>query len=146
MLKGTVKQHIILPVHPQLSKDTLPIVQTEHCHIRLMNDSRWPWIILIPVNDEISELHQLPATLQHAFMDQVNQVAAHLQDLTECRSINVAMLGNVVSQLHCHVIARDESDPNWPGPVWGFGESVPYSVNPDWFDSLKSTLSRDLGA
>ena len=146
MLEGTVKQHIILPVHPQLSKDTLPVVQTEHCHIRLMNDSRWPWIILIPVNDEISELHQLPATLQHAFMDQVNQVAARLQDLTECRSINVAMLGNVVSQLHCHVIARDESDPNWPSPVWGFGESVPYSVNPDWFDSLKSTLSRDLGA
>ena len=146
MLKGTVKQHIILPVHPQLSNDTLPIVQTEHCHIRLMNDSRWPWIILIPVNDEITELHQLPTALQHAFMDQVNQVATRLQDLTECRSINVAMLGNVVSQLHCHVIARDEGDPNWPGPVWGFGESVPYSVNPDWFGSLKSTLDGDLGA
>jgi len=120
------------------------IIQTQHCHIRLMNDSRWPWIVLIPIDDAITELHQMSAQHQHIFMDQVNQVGLRLQEITTCRSINVAMLGNVVSQLHCHVIARDLDDPNWPGPVWGYGQSVPYSVGPVWLDSLKSTLGKDL--
>jgi len=133
-------------MHPRLNADTINIAQTTHCHIRMMNDCRWPWVIVIPVDDKITELHQMQTPLQHAFMDQVNQVATHLQELTACRSINVAMLGNVVSQLHCHVIARHSEDPNWPEPVWGFGEGVPYSSDPDWHGSLKSMLSKDLNA
>lgn len=99
---------------------------TDHAHVRLMNDRRWPWLILIPLAPDIEELHQLSTAQREGFMADVNLLSRELQRLSQCRSINVAMLGNVVSQLHCHVIARDEGDPNWPAPVWGHGTAVPY--------------------
>lgn len=92
-----------------------------------MNDCRWPWIILVPVQADIEELHDLTHSQRVSFMADVNQVSRVVQSTTNCQSVNVAMLGNVVSQLHCHVIARNPGDPNWPNPVWGFGSALPYN-------------------
>ena len=91
-----------------------------------MNDCRWPWIILVPAQADIEELHDLTHSQRECFMSDVNQVSRVVQRTTDCQSVNVAMLGNVVSQLHCHVIARNPGDPNWPNPVWGFESAQPY--------------------
>jgi diadenosine tetraphosphate (Ap4A) HIT family hydrolase len=113
----------------KLLADTLPVCITGSAHVRLMNDSRWPWLILIPLQERIEELHDLTHTQRGAFMADVNQVSRVLHLTTGCRSVNIAMLGNVVSQLHCHVVARFEDDPNWPSPVWGFGSATAYAGN-----------------
>jgi len=115
-----------MSLHPRIEADTLPVCTTASAHIRLMNDSRWPWLILLPLQDGIEELHDLTHAQRDLFMADVNQVSRVLQVVTRCKSVNVAMLGNVVSQLHCHVVARDENDPNWPAPVWGYGSATPY--------------------
>lgn len=119
-----------MSIHPRILADTLEICTTSSAYVRLMNDSRWPWIILIPVQDGIEELHDLTHQQRDSFMADVNQVSRVVQQITACKSVNVAMLGNVVSQLHCHVVARDEGDPNWPAPIWGFGSSKAYGAEP----------------
>ena len=83
MLKGTAKRHIILPVHPQLSNDTLPILRTEHCHIRLINDSRWPWIILIPLNEESIDYGTDHFTCFQFDYDWRQDIAANAESLEE---------------------------------------------------------------
>ena len=115
-----------MSIHPHIQSDTLPICTTPNAHVLLMNDSRWPWLILVPVQDAIDELHDLTHAQRDSFMADVNQVSRVVKQLTHCRSVNIAMLGNVVSQLHCHVVARDSGDPNWPRPIWGFESAVPY--------------------
>lgn len=116
-------------MHPRLEADTLPMLDIEAAKIRLMNDSRWLWLLLIPHDDTVRELHDLPDGLRQSFLEATSISSRVLQRLTACQSVNIGMLGNVVSQLHCHVIARNSGDTNWPGPVWGFGEAVPYAWN-----------------
>lgn len=115
-----------MTLHPRLAADTFPICQTPHAHVLLMNDARWPWIILVPRQAGVEELHDLTHTQRDLFMADVNQASRVVQLVTGCQSVNVAMLGNVVAQLHCHVVARNPDDPNWPAPIWGFETAVPY--------------------
>jgi diadenosine tetraphosphate (Ap4A) HIT family hydrolase len=115
--------------HPRILADSIAVCTTGNADIRLMNDSRWPWLILIPTQSDIEELHDLTHTQRDLFMADVNQVSRVMQLVTRCRSVNIAMLGNVVSQLHCHVVARDEGDANWPRPVWGYANAVAYDGN-----------------
>lgn len=114
---------------PRLERDTLALGKTTHCHIRLMNDSRWPWIILVPRLEIVTELHELTAESRSALIDEATLIGSFMQHELGSESINTAMLGNVVTQLHCHVISRNEGDPGWPAPVWGFGEAVPWPEN-----------------
>mgnify|MGYP000064403920 CR=1 FL=1 len=109
---------------PELRRDTLPLIDTEASIIRVSRDTRWPWLILVPKGAEVSEMHDLQPELRRSFLDDINRSSEILQQVTICTSINIAMLGNVVSSLHCHVIARAPEDPGWPGPVWGHGEPV----------------------
>lgn len=118
-----------MSLHPQLIADTQAICMTPHAHVLMMNDSRWPWIILVPVAENVNELHDFTHAQRDHFMADVNQVSRVVQHITACRSVNVAMLGNVVAQLHCHVVARVETDPAWPRPVWGFESAVAYTGN-----------------
>jgi len=111
---------------PELARDTRPLRELSHAKLLLANDSRWPWLILVPYDPHITELHQLDTTVRHGFMDAVNACSEALQQTTGCQSINIAMLGNVVAQLHCHVVARTPGDSNWPGPIWGHGKPVRY--------------------
>lgn len=107
-----------------------------------MNDSRWPWIILVPIQTGIEELHDLTHSQREDFISDVNQVSRVMQITTECQSVNIAMLGNVVAQLHCHVIARNTGDPNWPNPVWGFDSALPYDGDEHKVEKLVKAISK----
>lgn len=110
----------------RLEADTHPILWLGLCELRLMNDCRWPWLILIPQRPDVHELHELTPLDQAMLTFETNLVAGALQDITGCDKINAGALGNVVRQLHWHIVARNEGDPNWPGPVWGHGERTPW--------------------
>jgi diadenosine tetraphosphate (Ap4A) HIT family hydrolase len=96
------------------------------CELRLMNDRRWPWLILVPQRPGAEEVHELTPLDQAMLTFESNMVAQALKSVTGCTKINTAALGNIVRQLHVHVIARSEGDPGWPGPVWGYGMREPY--------------------
>ncbi|MFK7892813.1 MAG: HIT family protein [Granulosicoccus sp.] len=118
-----------MSIDPRLVSDTLLVCESHSASIRLMNDSRWPWLILIPHATDATELHELPPQVCSAFLADVNQTSRLMKQETGCTSVNIAMLGNVVSQLHCHVVARNHGDPNWPAPVWGFEKATPYNAD-----------------
>jgi len=112
----------------RLAADTAYVGALSLCEIRLMNDRRWPWLILMPRLQDAKEIHDLSPTEQAQIATETSRVAAALKAHTRCTKINTGALGNIVRQLHIHVIARNEGDPNWPGPVWGFGEPVEYEA------------------
>ena len=93
----------------------------------LMNDSRYPWFILVPRREEVSELFQLDAADQRSLWRETLLLAELLKDTFKADKMNVATLGNVVSQLHMHVIVRRKDDPAWPAPVWGKHPAKAYS-------------------
>ena len=131
-----------MTLHPKLASDTRSLLELPHAHVLLATDSRWPWLILVPRRGEANELHELAADERAGFLDVVATTSELLQRATGCRSVNVAMLGNVVAQLHCHVVARSPGDPNWPAPVWGFGTAEPYpdGVTPPFAVAVRDGL------
>lgn len=114
---------------PRLEADTIKVTDLDMCELRLMDDARWPWIILIPRIDNALEWHELFTDQRQDVDFEITHAAAILKSITQCEKINIASLGNIVRQLHIHIIARNEGDENWPGPVWGFGERQPYDIN-----------------
>ena len=111
---------------PRLAADSEAVARIGLCELRLMNDRRWPWVLLVPQRAGIEEIHALTPLDQALLTFETNLVAQALKTLTGCTKINTAALGNIVRQLHVHVVARNEGDPAWPGPVWGFGRREPY--------------------
>lgn len=111
----------------RLAKDSLSITITGLCDLRLSRDSRWPWLILVPRRPAIAEIFELTPLDQTLLTFETNLVAGALKSVTGATKINVGALGNIVRQLHVHVIARSEGDANWPGPVWGHGQAEPYA-------------------
>jgi diadenosine tetraphosphate (Ap4A) HIT family hydrolase len=128
---------------PRLERDTEPVMWLGLCELRLMNDSRWPWLILVPQRPGAVEIHDLTPLDQTMLVFESNMVAQALKSVTGCLKINTGALGNVVSQLHFHVIARDEGDQNWPGPVWGYGQREPYRREDlhRFIDTIRTALS-----
>ena len=112
---------------PRLEADTFSVTDFEVCTCRLMNDNRWPWLILVPRKAGAEELFDLSPSQQEAAMREASQAGEKLKSLTSCSKINIAMIGNIVRQLHIHVVARMDGDANWPAPVWGFGQREGYS-------------------
>ncbi|MDI7862927.1 HIT family protein [Rhizobiaceae bacterium n13] len=96
------------------------------CELRLQNDRRWPWIVLVPQRDGMTEVFDLAPLDQAVLTFEMNLVATALKNATGATKINVGALGNIVRQLHVHIIARNEGDAAWPGPVWGHGTAEPY--------------------
>jgi diadenosine tetraphosphate (Ap4A) HIT family hydrolase len=120
----------------RLAGDTLTVGELPLCTVRLMNDTRWPWLVLVPRIPEASEIHDLCDDTQIQLARETALIAAQLKRISGCQKINSAAIGNIVSQLHVHVIARTVGDPNWPAPVWGYGQKVPYDgVDADRFVS-----------
>ena len=113
---------------PRLKGDTLAVGELPFSRLLLMNDARWPWLVLVPRIAGARELIDLDAADRSALMDEVTRVGRALETLHRPDKLNVAALGNVVAQLHVHVIARYASDEAWPQPVWGRGERVAYSA------------------
>lgn len=112
---------------PRLQQDTLAIGDYPLCRLLLMNDAQYPWFILVPRREEVSELFQLSVDDQRQLWREATGLAETLKDLFCADKMNVATLGNVVSQLHVHVIARRRGDAAWPSPVWGRHPAKPYA-------------------
>jgi diadenosine tetraphosphate (Ap4A) HIT family hydrolase len=110
----------------RIVRDTIRVADLGLCELLLMNDSRWPWLVLVPKRNGVSEVFDLTPLDQTLLTFETNLVASALKQTSACTNVNVAAIGNIVRQLHIHVIARHEGDANWPGPVWGFGTAVSY--------------------
>ncbi|MFQ3789474.1 HIT domain-containing protein [Halomonas sp. A29] len=113
----------------RLVADSYPVTELPLCQLRLMDDTRFPWLILIPRRDAVSEVFDLDEADQRQLWHEAGEVGRMLKSLTQADKINVANLGNVVTQLHVHVVARRNGDVAWPGPVWGQGQRQPYDLN-----------------
>ena len=111
----------------RLQQDTLVLGDFPLCRLLLMNDTHYPWFILVPRREEVSELFQLDAGDQRALWQETTLLAETLKDTFSADKMNVATLGNVVSQLHMHVIVRRRNDAAWPAPVWGKQPAQPYA-------------------
>ena len=111
----------------RLHKDSVLLFTFDLCELRLMNDRRWPWLLLVPQRPGISEIFELDLYDQNMLALEVNLVGAALKKATGAEKINIAAIGNIVRQLHVHVIARTSGDANWPGPVGGHATPEPYA-------------------
>jgi diadenosine tetraphosphate (Ap4A) HIT family hydrolase len=113
-------------LHPQLNRDCFFIGRLDLCRLLLMNDSQYPWFILIPEIAGIQEIYQLNNAQRTLLQDESCRVAEYLADHFKADKMNIAAIGNVVSQLHIHHIVRYRTDKAWPSPVWGKYDAVPY--------------------
>lgn len=104
---------------PRLEADSVAVTSLPLCDVRLMRDARWPWLVLVPRVAGLTEWVDLDPASQHRLADEISRASAALRRLHAPDKLNVASLGNVVAQLHVHVLGRYRDDPAWPGPVWG---------------------------
>ena len=114
-------------LHPQLAADCAVVGDLPLCRLLLMDDANYPWCILVPRRPGIREIHELVEADQVALLREVSALSEALQTLFAADKMNVAALGNVVPQLHVHVIARRVGDAAWPRPVWGAVPRQPYA-------------------
>ncbi|MGY6554809.1 MAG: HIT family protein [Wenzhouxiangella sp.] len=113
-------------IDPRLARDSLPVTELALCSVRLMNDRRFPWLLLIPRRAACSELLDLSCDDQTRLWQEIMAVSQALRDHLNPHKLNVAALGNQVAQLHVHVIGRYRNDAAWPAPVWGQGAPEPW--------------------
>jgi diadenosine tetraphosphate (Ap4A) HIT family hydrolase len=111
---------------PRLAADTCPVASLPLCDVQLMNDARYPWLILVPRRAGMIEIADLSDVDQTLLWQEVNHSSAALRSTSPCEKLNIGALGIIVRQLHVHVVARNYGDAAWPGPVWGHGKAVPY--------------------
>jgi diadenosine tetraphosphate (Ap4A) HIT family hydrolase len=132
----------------RLAADTHAVGDLEFSRVLLMDDARFPWLILVPRCAGLRELIELSRDDQHALLDEINRCAHVLHALEKPDKLNIAALGNVVAQLHVHVIARFATDAAWPRPVWGCGERTPYTTDTQRMrvTALRSALHLDPAA
>jgi diadenosine tetraphosphate (Ap4A) HIT family hydrolase len=105
-------------LHPQLRADTVPVCDLELSQVLTVNDANFPWLILVPRRVGLSEIFDMGAE-QATLFNEVSLVSRALKEVTQCDKLNVAAIGNVVPQLHIHIVARRKDDALWPKPVWG---------------------------
>ena len=119
-------------LNPRLMADTAGIADWSLSRVLLMNDKRFPWIVLVPRRPELGELFDLDESARAVLLGEIVRVGEHLKGWAKtrggCDRINVGMIGNMVPQLHVHVVARARGDSAWPGTVWGTGQAVHYGA------------------
>lgn len=113
-------------LHERLANDCAPVGDLPLCRVLLMDDCRFPWAILVPRRADATEIHDLPPADRTILIEEIAQLSRALKKVAHAEKINIGALGNVVPQLHVHVIGRTNLDDAWPGPVWGAGTRVPY--------------------
>ncbi len=118
---------MLFTLHPTLARDTVEVIRLPLCRVLMRNDRRFPWLILVPERESVREIHELVAGDRAILIEEIALAGEALTRLVRPDKLNVGALGNVVPQLHVHVIARFATDPAWPGPVWGSGAAVPYA-------------------
>ncbi len=110
----------------RLAADTVCVTKRGAIDIRLMRDARYHWLVLVPEIEGAVEWFDLPDVAARALFTTAQESAQRLQALTRADKMNIAALGNMVAQLHVHVIARHQDDAAWPAPVWGVGAAVDF--------------------
>ncbi|MAH28551.1 MULTISPECIES: HIT domain-containing protein [Pseudoalteromonas] len=112
---------------PELQRDCIELADWPLCKVLLMNDSQYPWFILVPRVADVKEIIDLSEELQITLLQESGKLSKLLQQVFSPDKLNIAALGNMVPQLHVHHIARFTTDPAWPAPIWGKLPAVPYS-------------------
>ncbi|MBO6946722.1 MAG: HIT family protein [Rhodospirillales bacterium] len=111
-------------LHPTLENDSLPISDTGKLLVRLIDDARFPWVLIVPKVEGVTELHELPEDVYEGAMAMTRRLGDVLKTGFDADKINTAAIGNMVPQLHIHIVARYVGDDAWPGPVWGAGKMI----------------------
>lgn len=115
-------------LHHRLEADTFFIADWPLCRVLLMNDARYPWLILVPRREGMVELMDLAIEDRTVLMGESTRAGEIVRARPGVTKVNIGALGNLVPQLHVHVLGRHPGDPAWPGPVWGHGSAVPYET------------------
>ncbi|TAN05503.1 MAG: HIT domain-containing protein [Rhodanobacteraceae bacterium] len=123
---------------PRLAADTIQVADWDLCRVLLMNDAQFPWLVLVPRRRGLAELDDLDPGDRALLLQEIQRAMQTLRNAVAYDKFNVGALGNIVRQLHIHVIARRRTDAAWPGPVWGYGRAVAYA--PDARDRLLTAL------
>ncbi len=109
----------------RLAADGPALLDLPLCHVRLVDDARFFWLVLIPRRAGLVEVMDLPAAERSQLMEEIATAGAVLKAVSGCAKLNVAALGNMVAQLHVHLVGRNPDDAAWPGPVFGVGQREP---------------------
>jgi diadenosine tetraphosphate (Ap4A) HIT family hydrolase len=125
-------------LHPQLAADTVSVCAWPLCEVLLLNDANYPWLVLVPVRPDLRDFHDLSPDDMVTAGCEISRASEALASLFAADKINVAALGNMVPQLHIHVVARHTDDVAWPNPIWGAAPALPYT--PDALDARLSDL------
>jgi diadenosine tetraphosphate (Ap4A) HIT family hydrolase len=133
----------VFALDPRLQHDTIILGSFPLSLLLLMNDSTYPWLILVPQRPGIREIHELAPRDRRQLLDESCHLAEAMAALFGPDKLNIAALGNVVPQLHLHHVARFRHDPAWPAPVWGKTPAVPYP--PEQIEDLRGRLLPHLG-
>ena len=129
-------------LHPRLQQDCIEIGSLPLCRLLMMNDKQYPWFILVPEIADITEIHQLTSTDRHRLIEESCYLGENLARLFRADKMNIAALGNLVPQLHLHLVVRYRTDRAWPAPVWGSGDAIPYS--PSEIEDILTLLKENL--
>lgn len=115
-------------LHPRLAADCHLVGELVLSRVLLFNDSRYPWVILVPRRSDVTELYRLAPADRHALLDESCLLGECMMQGFSGDKLNIGALGNLVPQLHLHHVVRRRSDPAWPGSVWGHSPAVPYAA------------------
>ena len=127
---------------PLIERDTVPVGDMPLCRVLLIKDANYPWLLLVPRRPDIVEIIDLAEVEQAQLMTEISRVARALKEVTRCDKLNIAALGNVVPQLHVHIIGRRAGDAAWPRPVWGVMQPLPHDA--EEVQTFISTLRRKI--
>jgi diadenosine tetraphosphate (Ap4A) HIT family hydrolase len=115
-------------LHPRLAADAAFVIDWPLCRVLLMNDSRYPWLILVPRRADMTEITDLDTSDRGLLTEEIVRASEIVRRLPGVAKLNMGALGNLVPQLHIHIVGRQAGDPAWPGPVWGHSPAVPYEA------------------
>jgi diadenosine tetraphosphate (Ap4A) HIT family hydrolase len=134
-------------LNEKLKTDCAEVTTLPLCLVLLMNDKTFPWLILVPRVNNAREIHELTKPDRTLLMEEVVIASNVIERLYKPDKINIGALGNMVPQLHVHVIGRFKSDKAWPGPVWGASQAVPYAAHElqDAIKDLKNAFASGRG-
>jgi diadenosine tetraphosphate (Ap4A) HIT family hydrolase len=130
-------------LHPQLASDTVPVGELALSRVLAINAADYPWLILVPRRADATEIADLGADA-FPLMAEIALASLALKEVTQCDKINVAALGNMVPQLHIHIVARCKTDPLWPKPIWG--AEAPRAGDAAEFERFVAAMREKLGA
>lgn len=114
-------------LHPRLKQDSIELGRFNLSRLLLINDSQYPWFVLVPERKGISEIYQLSEQEQQQLQQESSFLAKNLAEIYKADKMNIAAIGNMVPQLHIHHIVRYKNDIAWPAPVWGKYDAIPYT-------------------